>query len=125
MAEIVGLDELLASLEQLEREAEDPREANLEAAELLVRSARTRINSVSGRLAASGRAIEDDGDGVAEFGGGSIRWAAPVHGGSYDRPQGGFVAPNPYLDDAADAEDTQIGEIYDDHLERVLDRLNL
>lgn len=123
MAEITGLTELLRGLDELQRAAENLDSARRESANLILRAARPRINSVSGRLVRSGRVRVGTGEATAEFGGGSIRWAGPNHEGDSDRPQGGFVVPNPFLEDAADVMDERIGQVHDEHLGREIDRI--
>lgn len=125
MAVLVGVDELLRGLAELERQAGRMRDANQESAAEILSSARPRVHSVTGALARSGVVRVNADTGSVEFGGGTIRWAVPVHEGSFDRPQGGFVAPNPYLEDARDAKEETVGQIYDDHLEMLIDQIGL
>lgn len=108
-----GASRLDKALARVEADATD-QSVHLAAAELVVATARPV--SPSRRVASTGRASARKAGGVARFGSPRTPWAGPQHFGhgtpGNPRPQGGYMLPNPWLYDAADARREQVYDLY-------------
>lgn len=101
-AEVLGLERLLNAFNRVQADAEDQQVFKLMAEEVLF-GARQRVPYVSGALQRSGRTSSTKRAGFVRFGSSAVPYAGPAHFGHRPRPQGGYMLPNPFLYDAADA----------------------
>lgn len=108
-AKVTGAEKLAKALQAA---ADDATDANTHraAAELVVQAAGPL--SRSSRVRASGRASATKTAGIARFGTAATPWAAPSHFGDLNRPQGGFMLPNPFLYEGADARADDVLELF-------------
>lgn len=98
-----GVGDLLNDLKRLEGDIVQRKEVHADAAEPVLDEARSNANrGPTGKLRSSGRVTPRAGGATVRFGRKTIPWAGPVHFGHFNREQGGFVRPNPFLYDAAD-----------------------
>ena len=104
------LDRALAAVEV---DATDARVAKA-AGELVAATARAA--SFSTRVARTGKVRAKRGVAFVTFGSPATPWALPGHFGhgtpSSPRPQGGYMMPNPFLYNAADARREQVIDLY-------------
>jgi hypothetical protein len=78
---VVGLGALIRSLKQAERDMEDLKDANAEAARIVLDEARRRAPRRSGRLAASGRTNRAAKKASVMFGRASVPYAGVIEYG--------------------------------------------
>ena len=100
--EVVGLERVLNALNKVQEGAPDQQVFKLMAERVLF-EARQRVPVVSGKLQRSGRTSGTKRAGFVRFGNTAVPYAGPAHFGHRPRKQGGFMLPNPWLYDAADA----------------------
>jgi hypothetical protein len=116
-AKLTGADKLLKALAAVEAEATDVN-FHRAAAQLIVEAARP--GSRSSRVRATGRVSATKGAGVVRFGSAATPWALPSHFGHFNRPQGGFMRPNPFLYDASDSRRRDVEDLFDARLDEAL-----
>jgi len=78
------------------------KQVHKDAAEVVLDLADRTVPDRSGGLRRTGRAAGQQNSGTVRYGTKSKPYAGPVHFGHLNRPQGGYVLPNPWLFDAAD-----------------------
>lgn len=129
VVEIEGAKELRRALKQT-GDADLPkalREANRKAAELVVHAALPKVPVRSGRLKSSVKALASQSAGRAKAGSARVPYGPAVHWGT--GPRRGLRGPHniarrPFLLDAAEQQTRQVGDTYQDEIERILERLH-
>lgn len=118
-----GVDELIVGLNRMGTDLQTRREVHLDAARPIYDQARRDVPVRSGRLRRSGRLAATGRGGRVVFGRQSVPWAGPVHFGHFNRPQGGFIRPVPFLYDAADERADEVVDAYAAFVDRSISRL--
>ncbi len=119
-ATLDGLDGLLAALRRTEIELGELKAVNKDSAQIVLGTAKAEANRASGALIKSGRASGTKKAGVVRFGSAKVRHAGPAHFGDFDREQGGFIRPNPFLYDAIDRRADDVVRRYEQFVERTI-----
>ena len=121
--EVENIEQHIRRLKQLEDGAVS-REVNKGAADIVLRAANISVpRGPSGKLRRSGRASGTKSAGVVRYGTARVPYATNVHFGDLDRPQGGFILPNPWAYDAADSRRREVFKHYDDQVAKLGRRL--
>ena len=110
---VEGVGDLVARFNRLERDITTRKDVHRDAAEPIFARARSDAPTESGRLRRSGRLRATGKEARVVFGSASVPWAGPAHFGHFNRPQGGFMRPNPFLFDAADTEGDEASARYE------------
>lgn len=123
MAEVEGLAELIGFMRGLDVEVKELKSAHKAGATVILDEARPNAPAgPTGLLKKSGRVSGTKTAGVVRFGRGArTPWARPAHFGHANRPQGGFIRPNPFLYDAADDRQQQVYDTYAEFVSRHID----
>lgn len=114
---VVGLGALVRSLKQAERDMDDLKDANAEAARIVLDDARRRAPHRTGRLAASGRTNRAAKKASVMFGRASVPYAGVTE---YGWP-GHNISARPYLIPAVEQTREQWLGAYEKNLQAVLD----
>lgn len=114
-----GLDELLKAVRGLEDKVVT-KAVNKEAAEIVKETADILAPYRSGALQRSGRTSGTKAAGVVRYGKASVPYAGPAHFGHFNRVQGGFMRPQPWLYDAADLRGAEVVANYERFVAKVL-----
>jgi HK97 gp10 family phage protein len=124
--QVEGLSELRRSLKRLSKEApKQLREANLAAAETIVRSALPNVPVRTGRLKRTVKALATQTASRMKAGSGTVPYAAAVHWGTGPRP--GERGPHnirrrAFLWDAREKLLREVRDEYEKELEALIDR---
>lgn len=121
-ATLEGADQLIKAIRKTEIDAKDLKDVHRDSAKLIVDEARRGVVRRSGKLRGSVRAGATKTAGVVRAGGKRVPWAGPYHFGHFNRPQGGFIRPNPFLYDALDDRAEQVVRNYEKFVNRVVAR---
>lgn len=114
-----GVAELIKQVRALDDDL-ITKQVNKAAAEVVEDAARPKVPFRSGKLRSSLRSSGTKTAGVVRAGRASVPWAGPVHFGHFDRAQGGFVRPTPFLYDAADERGEQVRKAYARFVEKAI-----
>ena len=108
-----GAARLDRALKQLEEDSTD-RNTLKAAGELVLFTAKQK--SRSQRVRRTGKVTVRRGQGIARFGSPQVPWTVPSHFGhgtaARPRPQGGWMAPNPFLFDARDEREEEVVDLF-------------
>lgn len=120
--EIIGLKEVLADLQHLDRLTKrDIKDTHKAAAEPVKREAMTLVPKRSGTLAATLRTAGVATGGRVRAGLGRVPHAGPIHFGWPARN----IAPQPFLYDALDARQRQVVDVYEERINDMIRRADL
>ena len=110
---MTGAKRLDRALAKLEEDASDANVAKA-AAELVLDEA--KLGTRSQRVRRTGRVSNRRGAGVARFGNPQVPWTVPSHFGHGSpgdpRPQGGWMAANPFLFRARDEREEEVIDLF-------------
>lgn len=112
-----GLAQLLRSLHRAGDELADLKAANQEAATIALHGAQARVPTGTGRLAASGRTVAQEGRARFQFGNAQVPYAAIIHWGWPDRG----IAADTYGSDGARKTEPLWTAAYSEAIQEVCD----
>lgn len=119
VVEVVGAKELRKSLKAAGDDLGDLKGVHQAVGNLVVSAARGQAPVRSGALAGSLRASRVAGGVTVRAGSGSVPYAGPIHWGWPARN----IKANPFILDAAQATETAWVALYEDEVNRILDRV--
>lgn len=125
---VEGLKELNKKLKALGEDDATLKNANYEAAELLLKAAAPNVPSKSGALKRSLRAGKSASAGVVRGGSAKVPYAAPIHWGwFYDREQFIYknIMPQPFLAKALQLSYQEILANYEKNVDGLIKKYNL
>lgn len=118
---VEGAKELRKALKQFEDGTRDLKGAHLEAAQVVERRGVQLAPRRSGALAGSGRSSGQAAGGVVRFGRASVDYAPYVIFGVPSRN----IAPQPFIYDALDDRATQVVEVYEAAVDKLITKYDL
>ncbi len=120
----IEVENIQAQLKRL-REIEDSavtREVNKGAADIVLARAQQTAPRGRGKLRRTGRTSGTKTAGVMRYGTAAVPYARNHHFGDLDRPQGGFILPNPWAYEAADDRRRQVFDHYEQRVNKLTRR---
>lgn len=114
-----GLDELLKVVRSLDQKVVT-KAVNKEAADIVKETADQLVPVLSGKLKRTGRTSGTQASGVVRYGRAAVPWAGPAHFGDFNRSQGGFIRPTPWLYDAADQRGAEVVANYERFVDKIM-----
>lgn len=120
MAEVDGLDALVSTILAVEKDVKTAKSVFKSGAQIVERQAKSNARKRSGKLRRSGRSGATKKGGNVKFGSKRVPWALPYHFGHKNRPQGGFMRPDPFLYEAGDKRAEEVRQAFEDHVNKII-----
>lgn len=116
---VEGLTQLRRTLRQAGDDLSDFKDTNQRAAQIAASTGKNMAPSRSGKLAATVRSSGTKTAGIIRAGQKTVPYANPIHWGWYSR----HILPNPWLSQAAQVSQPQWVGLYEDYLEKSLQKV--
>lgn len=119
--QVTGARELRAALREADRElsAEQLKETNLKAAQVVEEEAQRTVPIVSGTLASTIRAAGQQAKAVVRAGKAAVPYAGPIHFG-WARHN---IEPNPFLYEATDRRADEVIRVYEKQVQQIVEKV--